>query len=121
MNYTSITIKDNKLGLKFGMASFRYLQGKFIDGVAFEGDSINEIGTAHILYSGYYNNCLIKEEVPLYTFEEFVDFIEENITNEEVLEQIKDVIKVWSECDIIQKSKTNAAPQAKKKSTRGKK
>ena len=56
MNYTTITINDTKLGLKFGMASFRYLSDKFVEGKAYSNNELNEIGIAHILYSGYYNN-----------------------------------------------------------------
>lgn len=121
MNYTQLLIDDKKIGLKFGMASFRYLQGKFINGIAFSGDEINEIGISHILYSGYYNNCLIKDEVPSILFEEFVDIVEKNITNDKFLENIKEIMKIWSECDVIKQSSQENKPEAKKKIIRGKK
>lgn len=120
MNYTQIEINNTKIGLKFGMASFRYLQGKFIEGVSFDGNDLNEIGIAHILYSGYYNNCLIKEIIPTIPFEDFVDFIESNLKNEIVLQQIKDTIKIWSENDFIKSTQVNKE-EAKKKTTRLKK
>ena len=120
MNYTTITIEGNKIGLKFGMASFRYLQGKFVEWVSYEQDQLNEIGIAHIIYSGYFNNCIIKEQEPKLTFADIVDFIELNLNNSEVLVEIKNVIQVWSENDFI-KSTQISKEEPKKKTTRLKK
>lgn len=119
MNYTTITINDTKLGLKFGMASFRYLQTKFIDGIAFENNELNEIGVAHIIYSGYYNNCIIKDIELGLSFEYFVDWVESNLKNEDSLNQIKNIIGVWSESDFIKQ--TQQDDKSKKKTSRLKK
>jgi hypothetical protein len=124
MNYTTITINDQKVGLKFGMASFRYLSDKFKDGISFENGELNEIGVAHLVYSGYYNNCLVKGVLPEMKFENLVDYIEANIMKNEFLEELKTVINVWGESDMI-KSNVAAAEEvddkAKKKSSRGRK
>jgi hypothetical protein len=122
MNYTKIEIEGKTIGLKFGMASFRYLQDKMADGISFNDGIINEIGIAQILYSGYYNNCLIKEEIPSFTFEYFVDYIENNINNESFLNDIKKVIEIWSNNQFIKTSlQEEIKPEAKKKNIRGKK
>jgi hypothetical protein len=124
MNYTTITINDQKVGLKFGMASFRYLSDKFKDGISFDNGELNEIGVAHLVYSGYYNNCLVKGVLPELTFENLVDYVETNIMKNEFLEELKGIIKVWGESDMI-KSNVAAAEEiddkAKKKSSRGRK
>jgi hypothetical protein len=124
MNYTTITINDQKVGLKFGMASFRYLSDKFKDGVSFENGELNEIGVSHLVYSGYYNNCLVKGVLPEMTFENLVDYVETNIMKPEFLEELKNIIKVWGESDMI-KSNVAATQEVeettKKKSLRGKK
>jgi hypothetical protein len=124
MNYTTITINDQKVGLKFGMASFRYLSDKFKDGVSFENGELNEIGVSHLVYSGYYNNCLVKGVLPEITFESLVDYVEVNIMKPEFLEELKNIIKVWGESDMI-KSNVAATQEVeeitKKKSSRGKK
>jgi hypothetical protein len=124
MNYTTITINDQKVGLKFGMSSFRYLSDKFKDGISFENGELNEIGVSHLVYSGYYNNCLVKGVLPEMTFEDLVDYVEVNIMKSEFLEELKNIIKVWGESDMI---KSNVAQTqeveetTKKKSLRGKK
>jgi hypothetical protein len=124
MNYTTITINDQKVGLKFGMSSFRYLSDKFKDGVSFENGELNEIGVSHLVYSGYYNNCLVKGVLPEMTFENLVDYVETNIMKPEFLEELKNIIKVWGESDMIKSnvaSTQEVEETTKKKSSRGKK
>ena len=121
MNYTTITINGTKIGLKFGMASFRYLQTRFVEGVAFNNDGLNEIGISHIIYSGYYNNCLIKDVEATLSFGEIVDWIESNLKNDDTVEEIKKVVNLWTESDFIKKTQTDTQEQPKKKTTRGKK
>jgi hypothetical protein len=124
MNYTTITINDQKVGLKFGMSSFRYLSDKFKDGISFDNGELNEIGVAHLVYSGYYNNCLVKGVLPEITFENLVDYIEANIMKNEFLEELKNIIKVWGDSDMIKSNvavSEQAEDKAKKKTSRGRK
>lgn len=119
MNYTTLTINGEKIGLKFGMASFRYLsEGRFKEGKSFAHDQLTEIGIAHIIYSGYMNNCLVKEIEETYNFEFFVDYLENNISNEKFLEEIKSIIDIWSKNDFI---KGQEEKPTKKKTLAGKK
>lgn len=119
MNYSYITINGERISLKFGMASFRYLSDKFVDGISFDGQSINEIGVSHLIYSGYHNWCLVKIEKPKYTFEDIVDFVEANLSNGEFLNEVTDVVKVWSENQYLKTSESNSVDDAKKKKSRG--
>jgi hypothetical protein len=120
MNYTTITINDQKVGLKFGMASFRYLQDKLVEGKSYQGGDVNEIGLAYIVYSGYFNNCLVKDVEPSLKFEDFVDWIESNLLNEDVMTQIKSVMELWTNNQYVQNA-LSVVDQAKKKTSRGKK
>lgn len=122
MNYTTVTINGEKLGLKFGMASFRYLQEKLNNNVIMQNDELNELGISYLIYSGYYNNCLVKEVEPTYNLEYFVDWVENGMNDEDVVEQIKNILIIWGNNQFIK----NAQPkeekeEAKKKSTRSKK
>lgn len=119
MNYTTITINDQKVGLKFGMASFRYLQSKFNDGRTFTNDDLNEISISHLIYSGYYNNCLVKDVEPKITFEELVDYVEANLMNPNFVEEIKRIVEIWSQNEFIKKAQE--VTEETKKKTRGKK
>ena len=121
MNYTTITINDEKVGLKFGMASLRYLTKYLSDDFTNDENDLNEIGIAHILYSGYYNNCVVKLQKPSYTFENFVDWIEENQQNDSVKEEIKEAISVWSQNEYIKQTQIEEGNKSKKKTYRGKK
>lgn len=120
MNYCTITIKEETIGLKFGMASFRYLsEGRFVEGKSYTNNELNEIGIAHILYSGYYNNCIVKDIDTKYTFEEFVDYVESALVTKSGMETITNVIKIWSDNEYIKQNKEQ--DNAKKKIIRGKK
>lgn len=121
MNYTTIEIEGKTIGLKFGMASFRYLQNKFVTGISFNENILTEIGFAQILYSGYYNNCIIKDIVPEYNIEYFVDFIENNLKNDIVINEVNRVIELWSNNDYIKNANLDTKEEAKKKIIRGKK
>ena len=119
MNYCTITINDQKVGLKFGMASFRYLSdGKLVEGKSFVNNELNEVGIAHILYSGYFNNCLVKDVEPSLTFEDFVEHIEKILISKGDLQEITNAIKVWSTNELIKQTQVSDEP--KKKTSRGK-
>jgi len=122
MNYTTITINGEKIGLKFGMASFRYLsEGKFVEGKSFANNQLTEIGIAHILYSGYYNNCIIKEIDPSLNFENFVDFVESNIIKQDGFSEIQKAVELWAASDFIKSEDNSKQEESKKKRIRGKK
>jgi hypothetical protein len=102
------------------MASFRYLSdGKLVEGKSFVKNELNEVGIAHILYSGYFNNCLVKDVEPSLTFEDFVDFIEQTLMKKESIEPITNAIKVWADNDLIKQ--TQIVDEPKKKTSRGSK
>lgn len=121
MNYITIDIEGKTIGLKFGMVSFRYLQTRLKSEISYNGNELTEIGFAQILYSGYYNNCVIKDVVPEYNFEYFVDFVEKNLNNPIILDEIKKVIELWINNDILKSAQSAKNDESKKKTTRGKK
>lgn len=110
MNYTTITIENKEIGLKFGMYSGRYLSDKLTNGFCFVGDEITEIGIAHLIYAGHLNNCAVKDEKPQITFEEVVDFVEGSIRDEDKIRSLTNVVKVWSDLQI-----KNTGDEGKKK------
>lgn len=116
MNYCTINLGDLKIGLKFGLASFRYLsECKLVEGKTINNGELNEIGIAHIIYSGYFNNCLVKDVEVEHDFSFFCDLIEQNITDEKFIGTVKDALKVWSENDFIRKASGENVEEGKKK------
>jgi hypothetical protein len=118
MNYTTITINKETIGLKFGMASFRYLQDKFQNNKNLDTSILNEITISHIIYSGYYNNCVVKEVDPKLNFADIVDWVEITLLENKEDNEIAKAIKCWSESDFI---KPKDQEESKKKNSRGKK
>jgi hypothetical protein len=114
MNYTKLNIHETEVGLKFGMHSARYLSEKLTNGFCFAGDEITEIGIAHVVYSGYLNNCAVKEIKPELTFEGVVDFVESCIGNDDKVAALTSVIKVWSECQLLKADDTKKKSPLKK-------
>lgn len=100
MNYTTITIENQQIGLKFGMYSARYLADKLTNGFCFVKDEITEIGIAHLVYAGYINNCAIKDEKPQITFEQVVDFVEGSVNDPEKVNNLANVVKVWADLQL---------------------
>jgi hypothetical protein len=120
MNYCTITVNEQTIGIKFGMASFRYLsEGKFVEGKSFDSNGLNEIGISHILYSGYYNNCIVKEIIPSLNFEDFVDYVETAMLNKEGISKLTEIIKIWTDNRYLKDSINNN--ESKKKNSSGKK
>lgn len=101
------------------MYSARYLADKLTNGYCFNGDEITEIGIAHVIYSGYLNNCAVKDEKPALTFEGVVDFVESCIGNDDKVAALTSVIKVWSECQIIKSATEDTKKKTPLKKSKG--
>lgn len=122
MNYTTIEINGQKVGIKFGMASFRYLSEKFSNGNAYHNNELTEVGISYIVYSGYYNNCIVKEEEASLSFSDIVDWVEESIIDVKKSSEISRVINLWAANDFLRKEvKDQVDEEPKKKISRGKK
>lgn len=64
-NYTTYKLGDKTLGIKFGLPALRRMAESFDKYPVVDADgSYNPLGVAHIIYSGYLNNLLIKEQEP---------------------------------------------------------
>lgn len=113
MNYTTILIGETEIGLKFGMHAARYLSQKLDNGFCFDGDSITEIGIAHVVYAGYLNNCAVKDMKPGLSFEEVVDFVETSVNDVDKVATLTNVIQLWTSVQFVPKEQT----ETKKKRT----
>ena len=63
----------------------------------------NDLGITKIIYSGYQNNCINKDIEATLSFEDFSRIVDELAVTPEGLEELKAVIKSWTESTDIQK------------------
>jgi hypothetical protein len=120
MNITTLVIDGNEYGIRFGMYSARYLADKLTSSFCFVGDEITEIGISHVVYAGYLNHCAVKDEKPLLTFEDVVNFVEASISDTDRVKQLTDITALWVQCQFKEKEQKQPEPEAetKKKTSR---
>lgn len=111
MNYCQIDIKGQKVGLKFG----NYASQLFMEEIAagrklMIGDTLNDLGIAHVLWFGYLNNCERRKIDPVLSFEDFYDKVDESMDNPD---EVKAAMDCWSRSQVVQK----AVEESKKKSS----
>lgn len=122
--YIEMTLLGRKRGLKFGNLAFEHLGGTFEAIEKIGGQYYTQKFTADVLYAGLLNNCLRKDEMPDFKYEEVFDFVEENCRDKETVLQISEVMKCFEQSKPLQdtiKAITEAAKEVKKKNGRGKK
>ncbi len=105
--FTEIEISDKKIGIKFGLPAIRQIAEKMAKYNLITGDSYNELGIAHIIYAGYCNNCMVKDEVPSIPFSHFYDFVEQAILDKELKEKIVPVVRIFEESRFLKQALEN--------------
>jgi hypothetical protein len=86
--YMQAEILGRKRGIKFGTIALRQItlysekNGKAL------GESLDLALIPIIVYWGLFNNCYIKQEDPDFTFEDVVNFVDENIGTPEIFTDI---------------------------------
>lgn len=97
----AITIGGQRVGLKFGMPALRQIFEKMKQYPMVVGTKSNDIGIAHILFAGYLNFCMMKDELPVHTFEYFYDYVETIGDAEGSLEEIADALKAFEDSRFV--------------------
>lgn len=97
----AITIGGQRVGLKFGMPALRQIFEKMKQYPMVVGTKSNDIGIAHILFAGYLNFCIMKDEAPVHTFEYFYDYVETIGDAEGSLDEITDALKAFEDSRFV--------------------
>jgi hypothetical protein len=86
--YIQVNILGKMRGVKFGMIAVQQitLEAQKLGKVL--GVSIDFAMVPVIVYWGLYNNCYVKREEPDFTFEDVSDFVDENLTDTKIFEDI---------------------------------
>lgn len=115
----SITVESEKIDLRFGIVATRMFLEKMVDDpTIISGETINEIGAAHLIYCGYVNNCMVMDRTPDKTLGFFIAFVEQAFIDDSVKNQIIAVAKAYAESKyskkVIDTAKENIEDSKKK-------
>jgi hypothetical protein len=112
--YIQADILGRTRGLKFGMLAVQQIGMEMQKlGKVFGDNSIDLAAVPVIIYWGLFNNCYIKKEDPDFTFEEVVDFVDENISTPDLFTPI---LQAFYDSKFLQPT-TTASQEEKKSST----
>ena len=113
--YIQADILGRTRGLKFGMLAVQQIGMEMQKlGKVFGDNSIDLAAVPIIIYWGLFNNCYIKKEDPDFTFEEVVDFVDENISNPDLFTPI---LQAFYDSKFLQPTTTAPQGEQKKSST----
>jgi len=114
--YIQVQILGRKRGVKFGMIAVQQitLEAQKLGKVL--GVSLDFAMVPVIVYWGLYNNCYVKREEPDFTFEDVSDFVDENLTDTKIFE---DIVTCFYQSKLI--AGQPVGDQSEKKSTTFKK
>jgi hypothetical protein len=118
--YIALEINGEKVGLKFGMPANRWFTEKLSENIELisKDGVVTEIGVAYLIYFGYLNNCLVKEETQKHGFGYFMEYVEEALLNEDIMPNLIEVSKVYADSRYTQewvKRIDNSTEEVKKK------
>lgn len=113
--YIQADVLGRRRGLKFGMLAIQQIALETQKlGQVLAGNSVDFALVPIIVYWGLFNNCYIKREDPDFTFEDVVNFVDENVGNPEIFTPI---VECMMNSKVVQ-SGTQAEPKDdEKKST----
>lgn len=107
-------ILGRKRGIKFGTIAIRQItlysekNGKAL------GETLDLALIPIIVYWGLFNNCYIKQEDPDFTFEDVVEFVDDNISKPEIF---TDIVKCLYSSKLVSVAVTTIDEKEQKKSS----
>lgn len=94
-----ITVAGQEVGLKFGMPAVRrfFEKAKGLD-LMLDG-RYTDLGLAHLMYAGYLNYCIMKDQPPHIAFDAFYDLLEN--PGEKTREEVYEAVRAFEESKFI--------------------
>lgn len=100
----SITIAGQKVGLKFGLPALRRVTEKMKEFELLTEGRSNDLGMAHILFAGYLNYCIMREEVPVFQLQPFYEYVESAEDTVESTIELSEAVKSFQESRYVKKA-----------------
>jgi hypothetical protein len=120
--YVRININGQPIGIKFAypaITSFYVAADKKKDSY-YAGENLTYLGAAKLIHCAYLNNCEITEEEPKLTVEDFYNWTEEAMINEERAKELATVLTAFSESQYVKTltEKKEVEEKTKKKTSK---
>lgn len=122
MSYTTIDIKGQQVGLKFGYECNKWFFTAMIEHLDTYTDGeeqLSTLGFAKLFHCAYRNNCAIKDVETTLNTGDFYEWFEENLSTEEGKEKFASIVSIWAETqntkDIVAKMQALREPDEEKK------
>ena len=110
--YIQADVLGKRRGLKFGMLAIQQIALETQKlGQVLGNNSVDFALVPVIVYWGLFNNCYIKREEPDFTFEDVVNFVDENVTTPEIFTPI---IECMYTSRVVQQSAEQPQEEEKK-------
>lgn len=117
--YTTITVKGQEIGLRFGLPAIKRISDKINLLAGMEEITLNLMSMVHILYAGYLNDCLAKDQTPELAHEDFYTLVEDAALAND-LGQVKKAIEVFAGSKEVKEVEAKEGDEKKKKPLTGK-
>jgi hypothetical protein len=105
----TLTIQGQQVLLKFGMPAVRRFFEKDLEYGFTKDGSYSDLAIAHILYAGYENGCMLKDEPKKLEFQAFYELAESFSMGDNNGEEIVAAITAFNDSRIIKRIAENAA------------
>lgn len=112
----NITVGGQVVRLKFGLPAIRKIFEKMSEYEFIQDGIYTDMGMTHILYGGYINGCMLKDELPDIPFEAFYEYVEDfkaDLTNQE---EAKSAIMAFEQSRFVKKAVHKEGEAEEKKS-----
>ena len=118
--YTTITVKGQEIGLRFGLPAIKRISDKINLLAGTEEITLNLMSMVHIIYAGYLNDCLASDKKETIPFEDFYALVEDAaIAND--LTEVKRVIEVFAGSKEVKEVTIEGKEEKKNQKLTGKK
>lgn len=115
-----ITIDGREVVLKFGLPAVRRIMEKMLQYPLMqkseENEIYNDLGLSHILYAGYINGCMMRDEIAELPFELFYTFIEDGADDKAIETHIVAAIKAFEDSKVLKNATDKLKEEVEKKS-----
>lgn len=111
-----ITIDGREVALKFGLPAVRRILEKMAQYELSDDGIYSDLGLSHVLYAGYLNGCVMKDEMAEMPFETFYNHVENLRDDETSKEQVQAAVKAFEESRYIKPLVEKLKEETEKKS-----